>query len=632
VNVAQVIAITATSAAMVLCVISLGAWRAPNWKDLRWFAPIAGFAGLFALCDVTTTSSQASDEAVLWAWRLSLSLTALHCLAWVGYVNSLANGGWTRAFRVFLPILLATAVLALVPGLAYQGPVTTRHLAWLGLTYRDVTSTSFGGLLSLFPAVGLLVPLAHFTRALRAGEPRAAAHLMALGALTAATVNDMLSWGRVIDTPYLLDAGVLIVIVSLGWSVVRRFVSDAHRLEEISTRLEQAVEGRTRDLMVAQAALTRSEKLAAVGRLSAGVAHEINNPAAVVTANLGYLVDSLDDTGRLPDDFRACLEESQVSIRRVAQIVRQLLDAGRVAGGAPISARPFRVARVVRDAVECARVSVPESVRILIDVPSDLRALGEALLFEQVLTNLIVNAGQAIAETKRPGQIEVTATWKGERVSLVVADDGPGIDERVLDQVFEPFFTTRALGKGTGLGLAVSLGLVRALGGDLRILSTSPQGTKMGIELPWAPPAQVEMQDTPTPIPKHRRRLLLVDDEVKVLHALRRALSAHFLIEVCEGVEPALARIRKAPSEFDVVLCDLMMPDGGGMRFFDELQKLAPGLAARTLFMTGGATTDETQRFVQARGRFALDKPLDLAALRGLVEELFSPPGATGTS
>jgi len=280
-------------------------------------------------------------------------------------------------------------------------------------------------------------------------------------------------------------------VVAAGGAMVHRFVAASRELDALTGRLEHLVEERTRALTETQGALARAEKLAAVGTLAAGVAHEINNPTAAVLANLAYLQEPIALGHGLPADARECLDESITSVKRIARIVRQLLDAGRAAGDRVQRVAPVEVARAVRSAVTTAQASQAE-LEVAVAVQPGLHVLADEDLLVQVLVNLLVNAAQAMGAATPHGCAAVAAERAGDRVLLTVRDHGPGIPPEARAKMFEPFFTTKGPGRGTGLGLAVSLGLMRSQGGDLRLLDTSPTGTTLGVELPFAEPSPVE--------------------------------------------------------------------------------------------------------------------------------------------
>ena len=458
-------------------------WRfslAPGWRDQRWFAVAAVTAACYSLLNIPVTLS-GSLALVVACTRAQLCLGALHAACWVRYTHAFLREPVPRADRWLARGVAGLGVLALLPGVVYRSELHVRNYLPLGIEYRDPEATWLGdAALALIVVIFVLV-LFRFARAAGRGVPHARAHALAIAVLLALVVNDALNAVGVIFTPYLLDLAFVIPVAAVGYMLTTRVAADARALEEMRQRLEALVEVRTRDLVSAKEALHRSEKLAALGQLAAGVAHEVNSPATVVAANLTYLQRQIEE-GTLPDDALRCVQESTAAVRRITSMARQMLDAGRLAASGAVSGS-VPVALAVRDALRTARPRCPARVALVEDVSEELRAFGQDGILQQVLVNLVVNGAQAVPEG-RPGRVEVHGRGENGRVLLTVEDDGAGMTPEVLRRVFEPFFTTKPFGTGHGLGLSVSRGLVASLGGDLRLESEPGRGTRATIELP----------------------------------------------------------------------------------------------------------------------------------------------------
>jgi CheY-like chemotaxis protein/anti-sigma regulatory factor (Ser/Thr protein kinase) len=306
-------------------------------------------------------------------------------------------------------------------------------------------------------------------------------------------------------------------------------------------------------------------------------------------------------------------------MQRIAVIVRQLLDAGRLAAS-PESRTAVPLRKVADGAFSVAHARLGRRVRLTNEVTQDTFVLAGEGVLAQVVVNLVVNAVQAIQDHRTDGHVIVRTELAGDRVRLVVEDNGPGMPPEILRRVFEPFFTTKPFGSGSGLGLAVSRGLVASLGGELRLESTPGQGTRALVELsaaapPGEPPRAAHGDRRVKPL-----HLLIVDDEEPVRSALRRLLELRYGVELASGVDDALERVQV--HRYDVVLCDLMMPAGGGERFYRTLLGFAPELARRVVFLTGGAVTDAARQFLRAQPQPVLTKPLDLDQLAEVAEKL----------
>jgi signal transduction histidine kinase/ActR/RegA family two-component response regulator len=436
--------------------------------------------------------------------------------------------------------------------------------------------------------------------------------------LFAASLNDGLAATGDYRLPYVLDWAFLPTIGMMGFVLVRRFVEGARRLDGLSTDLEAMVAARTRELGEMNSALVSAERLAAIGRLSAGVAHEINNPAAAVVANLKYLESNVKK-GRLPNDATETLQDTLVSMEKIARIVRQLLDTGRVAGADASPLSSVHVARVARSAVRLATTSTHQVAIVMVNIAEDVHAVADADALEQIFINLIANGIQAIPDG-RPRKVEIRAERAKGKVIVSVEDNGSGMSAETQRRVFEPFFTTKPFGKGTGLGLSVSLGLARALGGDLSIGQTSDRGTTMIVDLVEATSAKIAPPPHSLTRIGTRKRVLVVDDERPVRDALRRMLSRSFEVDIAGGGEEALDKM--AHQSFDVVLCDLMMASGGGEALFAKLQAISPELASRLIFVTGGATDEASKAFLARQTQPVLYKPVDHASLIAKIDQI----------
>jgi CheY-like chemotaxis protein len=218
----------------------------------------------------------------------------------------------------------------------------------------------------------------------------------------------------------------------------------------------------------------------------------------------------------------------------------------------------------------------------------------------------------------------VRAFTEGDQVVIEVRDEGVGIPADVLPRIFEPFFTTKEPGKGTGLGLAVSYGIVRNAGGTMHVESKVGQGTVVRVSLPTAQAAAAAkpraVHDSANPAPL-RLRILVIDDEPMIGRALKRSLSSHDDVVVCQSGADALDLL-DASREYHLILCDLSMPGMTGAKLYEHIERRWPELVRRVVIMTGGASSDSTRRFLEQSGVPKLDKPLDLAALRKILDQV----------
>jgi CheY-like chemotaxis protein len=241
----------------------------------------------------------------------------------------------------------------------------------------------------------------------------------------------------------------------------------------------------------------------------------------------------------------------------------------------------------------------------------------------QVFLNLIVNAAQAMPE----GHVEehtlrITTGVDGDgRVAIEIADTGAGMPPEVMARLFTPFFTTKPVGVGTGLGLAISHRIIANMGGTIEFTSEVGRGTSFRIVLPAAPGVVEEPPPPAVVAPVGRRgRVLVVDDEPMILRAVHRILSVDHDVLIVDHAAEALDRIN-AGERFDVILCDLMMPQMSGMEFHEELGKLDPQHLSVLVFLTGGAFTARAREFLDQVRAPSIEKPFDPEALRLFVND-----------
>jgi signal transduction histidine kinase/CheY-like chemotaxis protein len=387
-------------------------------------------------------------------------------------------------------------------------------------------------------------------------------------------------------------------------------------------------------LKQSEARLIDADRLASLGTLAAGVAHEINNPLSYVLLNLDLVLRELDahslgDESPVPcGDLVTRLREARLGVDRVRLIVQDLKAFSRV----DTERRgPVDVSRVLDETIELASNEIRHRARLVREFADVAPVEANASRLGQVFLNLLLNAGQAIAEGDvEHNQITVTiAEGEGGRVVVSVRDTGAGIPEDILARVFEPFFTTKPSGFGTGLGLSICHGIVTSLGGEITVESRIGHGSVFRVILPAvaaADDARSESRPSITtsisisipPARAPRGRVLVVDDEPVLAAALGRSLEPEFEVEVLGNGREALERLRRDPP-FDAVLCDLIMPEMTGMDVHEALSETDPELASRIIFMTGGTFTRRARDFLASIPNPALDKPFDLEMLEALL-------------
>jgi two-component system NtrC family sensor kinase len=514
-------------------------------------------------------------------------------------------------------------LLIQIPGLAIHSLPHHHQVAFFGNTVVDEAPTLLGEAIYASMLASICWLVAHFVRLSRKGVDYAPTMgaMLALFLLTA--LNDALASSGAFPLPYLSGAGLMFQVSGVGYILARRFLSYASSLQVLSVQLERSVEARDEMLIEANQALSRAEKLAAVGQLAAGVAHEVNNPAAVIKGNLTFLKEEL--SGKVDQEISDCLDDSIIAVGRIARIVRELLSTGRVAGRTEAKLEAFSLGDSVDSALTIAAPAIGSGVTVSDKSDRALFAIGQSDLVAQVVANLVTNASQAISGSGASGSVIITSERRGNHTLVAVEDDGPGIPEALQGRVFEPFFTTKDVGKGTGLGLAVSIGLMQAQGGSLILKHSKKGSTRFELTLPLGASPNQQQAAQGEAAPKIRGlRLLLVDDEASVLNALRRTLKAKHEVTTAAGVKEALSLLENGGA-FDAVLCDVAMPDGGGEGLYATLNRSHPQLAGRTFFITGGALEPKSREFIEQHRDRVLLKPFDSQQLFRLLEVLDPP-------
>ncbi len=366
-----------------------------------------------------------------------------------------------------------------------------------------------------------------------------------------------------------------------------------------------------------QAKLRLAERLTSLGTMAAGVAHEINNPLAFVLANLNVVKGELEKMPATPGidmvDLHDAVNEAIEGGERVRQIVLSLKPFARVDEH---QRGQCDLTRIVEASLNMARNELRHRARLVKDlVPVGPVFANEARL-GQVFLNLMLNAAQAMPDG-RAGENTVTISTReeGGQVVVSVSDTGSGIAPEVLPRIFDPFFSTKRIGEGTGLGLFISQGIVKDAGGVISVKSKLGAGSTFEVRLPVAHGAYSGTSPSPVPA-RPRARVLVVDDEPAILRSLQRLLGkAHDLTLASSGKE-ALSLLN-AGLDYDLVLCDLMMPDVSGI---DLWEQLAPALRPCVVFMTGGTFTERAERFLNDVKPPVLEKPFTATTLEGLLK------------
>jgi two-component system NtrC family sensor kinase len=374
----------------------------------------------------------------------------------------------------------------------------------------------------------------------------------------------------------------------------------------------------------AQTQLQQAEKLAAMGQLVSGVAHEINNPAAIIS---GFAQTLLLD--QLPPDQRETVRMIYDEATRIGRITSNLLAFARAGSKERALVDLNETVRRTYALRSYHLTTLNITVNLELDEENP-RAWANSSEMQQMLLNLLINAEQALTNVPAGGRRAITirtVTAGEDRVRLEVADTGPGIPPEIQEKIFDPFFTTKPEGTGTGLGLSICYGIAHDHGGRIHARSVPGEGATFVVELmrdararPRAtPPA---LPEAPEPeAPEGVLSVLLVDDE----EGLRRA-AAKFLkrrgmhvVAVRDGTA-ALQVLQR--QRFDVIVSDVRMPGMSGGEFLDQLRRDYPAMVSRLVFTTGDSFAADTSTLLRDSGVPALVKPYDFASLERMLHEV----------
>lgn len=371
-----------------------------------------------------------------------------------------------------------------------------------------------------------------------------------------------------------------------------------------------------------RAQLMVSDRMASVGTLAAGVAHEINNPLTYVLANLQRLQRRFAGTERVGLEGGAQLAGSvEQAIEGAERIRRVVRDLGTFAGRRAETDVSSNVADVVATTLRLATHETRFRADVSVTGDEGIFVRAEPSRLGQALLNLVVNAAQAIPEGNA-AENSIRIAWKAlddGQVEITVSDTGVGIPAERGARIFEPFFTTKAPGVGTGLGLYISRNIVTTLKGSIELESDEGQGATFRIVLPAANRHPRQTSSPPVggaPASVRGGRVLVIDDEALVLSVIVNALSDYDVTGSQSGRE-AIDLI--AEGEFDVIVCDLMMPNVTGMDVYEAVVASRPELGDRFIFMSGGTFTERSRAFRRSENRPFLNKPFEMASLAALV-------------
>jgi signal transduction histidine kinase/CheY-like chemotaxis protein len=402
----------------------------------------------------------------------------------------------------------------------------------------------------------------------------------------------------------------------LNETLEQRVTDRTVALAQQTQRLEHEIGERRR----MQEALVQREKLAALGTLLANVAHELNNPLAVVTMQLDNLQEAWG-AGAWTEDI-AVLRQA---VDRCTSVVQSFLALARQQ---PPTRQAVALNAVIGDVlVLLGPALAADGITVQLHLADDLLPLwADANQLQHVVSNLLTNAHDALRQAAPPRHLTLTTAASADRtqVLLTVTDTGPGIPEDLQRRVFEPFFTTKSQRGGSGLGLPLCRSIVEGHHGSIRLMSRLGQGTTVHVALPATTPevqAPEAAPDPAAPAPAPGRAILLIDDEASIVQALRRLLQrdGHEVTTAATGFKGLAALEARA---YEVILCDMRMPDLDGPGFYRELERRHPHLVSRVIFLTGDVLSPEVQAFFTQVDRPYVVKPFTAREIRRVIRQV----------
>ncbi len=367
--------------------------------------------------------------------------------------------------------------------------------------------------------------------------------------------------------------------------------------------------------------LAQSEKMSALGQLISGVAHELNNP---LTGVIGYSqllmgTDCNDKTKRM-------LSVVNKEATRCHKIVGNLLQFAR-------EYEPKREYVQINDVIESTldlrryQIRV-DNIQLELHLSGDIpETMADPHQMQQVFINIINNAHQAMVEHADQGKLTVKTALRNDTIVVQFMDAGPGIPQENLENIFDPFFTTKEVGKGTGLGLSICHSIVKEHGGRIYVDSELGKGTNFTIELPVMAEGVARAERSPEKVEfesaEAGSRILVVDDEQKILDLFKDMLDMMgYSAVTARNGNQAMARLDK--DEYDLIICDMKMPEFSGEDLYNSVKTEDPEQAKRIVFVTGDTVNPETRTFLQSTGNSYIAKPFRLEEIRQIINKSLS--------
>ena len=372
------------------------------------------------------------------------------------------------------------------------------------------------------------------------------------------------------------------------------------------------------DLRKAEAEVRQAHKMESIGTLAGGIAHDFNNILGIIVGNTEL---ALDDVPK-GNSAHSSLEEIKKASLRAKNIVKQLLSFSRKTDQ---KLQPIQIASVIKDALKFLRSTIPSTINIHQDIQTtDEMILADSIQINQIIMNLCINASHAMEQTGGDLIVNVERVIldyqlfkdypdlkSGDHVKIMVSDTGPGIDPEIIDQIFDPYFTTKEVGKGSGMGLAVVHGIVKNYNGAISVDSSQGKGTKFSILFPLtSEKPEIEAQ-TNKDIPRGNETILFVDDEISITKMVKRMFERlGYKVETATTPQDALERFSLNPDHFDLVITDMTMPQMTGVKLSEKLMEIRPDIPI--IICTGHSALVDEERAKDLNLAAYVMKPIDM--------------------
>ena len=419
---------------------------------------------------------------------------------------------------------------------------------------------------------------------------------------------------------------------------------------ELNTGLEERVKSRTRELELSNQALKdkidelhKSEaeriklegqlrqayKMEAIGTMAGGIAHDFNN---ILSSIIGYTELAFDETEK-ESELEQYLQEVYTAAIRATDLIKQILAFARQTQE---ELKPIKVRAIVKEVIKLLRSSIPANIEIRKNIQSDSYVFGDSISLHQLIMNLGANASHAMDEggileisaidvtIDNPADVDAADLIPGDYIKLSVSDTGAGIDPQIIEVIFEPYFTTKKVGEGTGMGLAVVYGIVKKLNGKITVTSELGAGTVFTVYFPITTQREIAQYYQFEELPVGDERILLVDDEQSLAKMGSRMLEGlGYQVTVCTNSEEALELFRAKPNNYDLVITDTTMPRLTGDKLAVELMKIRADIPVILCTGYNKKITDETAKNIGIKA--FVYKPIvksDLSAIvRSVLDE-----------